>query len=126
MVCYLLGKAQEAKELKLSENVFIDLPGNNWASGFVKITKDLGYVNGYPDKTFKPTKEITYAEAITVLVKALNNGQAFPGDEEWYDGNIKKATELGISNDISFYPKNTANRGEIAHMLYKSLLLKNL
>jgi hypothetical protein len=125
MVCYLIGKAQEAKELKLSGDVFIDLAGNNWASGFVKIAKDLNYVNGYPDKTFKPTKEITYAEAITVLVKALNNGQAFPGEEEWYDGNLKKAKELGISNDISFSPKNKASRGEIAHMLYKSLIIRN-
>lgn len=41
--------------------------GDNWAKNSIENLKKYGIINGYPDGTFKPQKEITRAEAVSIL-----------------------------------------------------------
>ena len=43
----------------------------DWAKGFVGAAVVEGYMGGYPDGSFKPTNNITRAEAVVTLSKAL-------------------------------------------------------
>ncbi|NOU65860.1 PQQ-binding-like beta-propeller repeat protein [Paenibacillus sp. LMG 31461] len=43
----------------------------DWAANSVKQAVQLGLVSGYPDGTFRPTANITHAEMISMVVKAL-------------------------------------------------------
>ncbi len=43
----------------------------DWAKGYVKKAVDLGIVKGYNDNTFGPQKEITRAEATTIIAKCM-------------------------------------------------------
>ncbi|WP_236289997.1 S-layer homology domain-containing protein [Paenibacillus allorhizoplanae] len=43
----------------------------DWAVKSVKQAVQLGLISGYPDGTFRPTVNITHAEMISMVVKAL-------------------------------------------------------
>lgn len=53
---------------------YSDLPKNHWAYDFVKKLSDKGYLNGYPDGTFKGDAKMTRYEFATALWRAVNNG----------------------------------------------------
>lgn len=45
----------------------------SWADGAVSNLVELGVINGYEDNTFKPSNEITRAEAVVMLMRLNNN-----------------------------------------------------
>ena len=53
------------------EDKFYDL-GGHWAKARINAVASEGIVNGYPDGTFKPNKDITRAEAVKITNKLLN------------------------------------------------------
>lgn len=66
-----------AKAAKLTDTtgarVFADQDAiSSWAADAVAAASARQIINGYPDNTFKPQGNATRAEAVTVIVKALN------------------------------------------------------
>ena len=53
---------------------YSDLPKGHWAYDFVKKLSDKGYLNGYPDGTFKGDAKMTRYEFAAALWRAVNNG----------------------------------------------------
>ncbi|CDZ74256.1 Hypothetical protein ING2D1G_0055 [Peptoniphilus sp. ING2-D1G] len=51
---------------------FTDFTKAHWAYESVERALTAGYVDGYPDGTFKPDKEITRAEAVKITNKIFN------------------------------------------------------
>ncbi|MCL2337008.1 MAG: S-layer homology domain-containing protein [Firmicutes bacterium] len=50
---------------------FSDLNGN-WATDEIYRAAGLGWINGYPDGTFRPNQNITRAEAMSIVNRVLN------------------------------------------------------
>jgi uncharacterized protein YkwD len=48
---------------------FVDLSSSFWAASFIARAQQEGWVNGFPDGTFRPQEPITIAQAIAVLVR---------------------------------------------------------
>ncbi len=78
---------------------FSDIKENDWFYGNVITLVEMGGISGYPDGTFKPENNITYAEYLTILVKATNAGSgnyvANPNGN-WYDAVVSAGYESGI------------------------------
>ena len=53
---------------------FPDVDSGHWASGSIAAAASQGWLEGYPDGTFRPDQPITRAEAITVINRILNRG----------------------------------------------------
>ena len=49
---------------------FSDVPDGFWAKDAITYLATLGFINGYPDGTFKPNEPLTRAELASLLVKA--------------------------------------------------------
>lgn len=49
---------------------FADIFGH-WAEDYIKSSENNGWINGYPDMTFKPEQAITKAEAMTLINNVL-------------------------------------------------------
>ncbi|WP_434631645.1 glycosyl hydrolase [Thermoanaerobacterium thermosaccharolyticum] len=56
----------EAVVSNLNSFAFSDIR-DNWAKNSIENLKNYGIINGYSDGTFKPQKEITRAEAVSIL-----------------------------------------------------------
>ena len=52
-------------------NTFTDVPEDHWAARYIALAQHLGYIQGYPDGTFKPNQFITRAEAMTLINRVL-------------------------------------------------------
>ena len=99
-------------------NNFTDTVGH-WANGYISYASSLGIIIGYPDGSFQPDGQVTYEEAATMMVRSLGyDDRALLGT--WPENYVTKAMTLGLCKDVKVV-SGTANRGDIAHMIYKLL-----
>lgn len=112
---------------------FIDT-NNSWAKEYIEQAVDLGLLNGYSDGTFRPINNLTRAQAVSILVRALKltNTSNAPYTDL---GNMATATkneiaaayEAGIIkyNDGKFNPKQNITRVQLGLMLMRTHNLQN-
>lgn len=50
---------------------FADVPGNAWYAPQAQAAVAAGYINGFPDGTFKPNRQLSRAEAAVMLAKLV-------------------------------------------------------
>lgn len=105
-------------------NVFPDVPNNYWAACPIDKLAMCDIVVGYPDRMFKPNKDISRAEFATMMVKGynLNCSGLSPKclfkdvpKSHWANSLIAKAVEEGIMcgyPDNKFKPKQPVSRVE--------------
>ena len=67
----LAAIAARFDDSKVISSDFSDMSGH-WAEALVERAAALGWVNGYPDGTFKPDQDITRAEAMTLINNVLD------------------------------------------------------
>ena len=111
---------------------FTDLD-NHWAKGEIERAAGLGFVNGYPDGTFRPQNNVTRAEFIVMIARAMEltskGGEAFdfadldaiPG---WARPSITEAQLAGVITgyeDGTFRPNQLINRTEMAAMVMRAM-----
>ncbi len=55
-----------------------------WDKGYARVAKDIGFIGGYEDGTFRPNAYATRAEASAMIVRALEyiHGNIFTEDEK--------------------------------------------
>lgn len=110
----------EAKPFNVSSSIsFKDLSKKHWAYSTIRMAASLGYLKGYPDKTFGPSKNITYAEAVTVMVRILGYDSQLEG--KWPDNYINKADGIGILKNLDISPNKPITRGDICILVVNSL-----
>lgn len=113
---------EEAANSKMTE-VFTDVDSSHWAIGYINEAAELGIITGYPDGSFCPEENITYAQAITVIVRMLGYSAEAVGTN-WPADYINKAAELEITKKLSFSNNAVLTREVAAYMLNNSLSAK--
>lgn len=109
---------------------FNDTDGH-WAEELIGRAASIGFVSGYPDGTFRPNGQVTRAEFVTMLARALELPEA-PAAEAWQDATaipawaeayIDQVQAAGIVTgyeDGSFRPQQLITRSELAVMIARS------
>ncbi|NDL66395.1 S-layer homology domain-containing protein [Anaerotalea alkaliphila] len=98
---------------------FSDMWAAQWAQGFVALANGTGIVIGYPDNTFKPNAPVTYAEAATMIVRAIGYTDASLGGT-WPNNYLAKAMDMKLFDDVEIAGTG-ARRGDIAIMMYNAI-----
>lgn len=68
----------KALGIEVEEQVFLEFTDNKvitWSAPYIAKAVELGFVGGYEDGSFKPTKDITRAEAFKIFAKVLEYKQ---------------------------------------------------
>ena len=52
-------------------SLFKDVKSDHWASEYIRLAVEQGWMSGYVDGTFRPDEQITLEEACTALLKML-------------------------------------------------------
>lgn len=112
-------------ELMKGMTQFADVTSAHWASGYVNLGVGQKIVNGYPDGTFKPEGQVTYAEMVKMLLYAMNYGITVEG-AAWPAGVMGKADQLGLFDDVAAAPDVPALRGDVVQMIDNSLTVSHL
>ncbi|MBR5239377.1 MAG: S-layer homology domain-containing protein [Clostridia bacterium] len=100
---------------------FSDVAVTYWAASDIVSAKNRGIINGFPDGTFHPEDQVTYEQAVKMIVCALNYGLAAEQAGGYPNGYIQIASRLGILKGASQTQTAPASRGIIAQLLYNSL-----
>lgn len=126
MVTRALDSEPAANLLKPIASKFSDVYTSHWANGYINYVASSKFVNGYPDNTFKPNNNITYAEIIKTLVMVLNpefKAINIPGGF-WATPYIIESIELGILKDVKIDNSNyniLASREKVFEMIYNTI-----
>lgn len=59
-------------DTKSAPNYFTDVTANYWAANAIAVCAKLGWINGYPDGSFRPDATITRAEMMAMINRALD------------------------------------------------------
>jgi len=108
---------------------FIDIDSLHPYYKEIKALKERGLVAGYNDGTFRPDGQVSRAEAITFILRALDEyvrndvRELFPDVplDQWYAKFVTTAYDLGFAKgnpDGTFRPTNTVNLAEFFTMLF--------
>lgn len=133
----LVDSALEMVELKATVSLsslwasFTDIAGH-WAESSILQASELGWVAGYNDGTFQPQRQVTRAEFVTMLSRALSlsvpeSPELAFGDLEsiplWSRGHVAAAVEAGLVegyDDGTFRAAKLISRAEMAAMIVRS------
>lgn len=85
---------------------FKDVPASHWATGVINLAVGAGIIKGYPDGTYKPDANVTYAEMSAMLVSVLGYTPKLQGT--WPSNVIGKAAQLGLLDGVSVTDYNAA------------------
>lgn len=110
--------------LETSEKIndeFVDVSENHWARDYIYTTKKLGIINGTSSTTFAPDDNITYEQAIKMVVASLGYNKESTEKGGYPEGYIMVADELVLLDNIKYDPKEHAIRENIVYMIENAL-----
>ena len=111
-----------AAELAEGTTRFSDVAADHWATGYINVAAEYGYIMGDPDGSFRPDDTVSYAEAITMALRVLGYKTVVEAKGTWPTNYIAKAEELDLLEDITYGTYATgAKRGNVALLIWNML-----
>jgi len=106
-----------------SATKFKDVSADHWASGYIAFAADLGIINGYTNGNFGPNDNVTYEQAVAMIVRALGYNEdylTFNYPNAKYPGKyLLVAAQLNMSEKLdSTAIGSLMNRANVAQILY--------
>ncbi|HPT36376.1 MAG TPA: S-layer homology domain-containing protein, partial [Bacillota bacterium] len=126
MIVCMLGLESAAKSLEGEAVPFADVDADHWAAGYINVAQMMGIVNGYEDGTFRPEGNITYAEALKMVLAAMGYSEDGFLVVRWPATWIAKAIELELDKDLTIVSGLPITRGEVAKLFDNSLTKKHV
>jgi len=97
-----------------------DVAPDHWAVKYINYVSKNGIILGYPDGSFHPEENISFAQAVTVTLRMLG----YTGDDIgdfWPDNYIQKAQALGLTDSLDYGYDTPITRGDCAILLGRGL-----
>lgn len=99
---------------------FDDVPVGYWGIGYVNTSANNKLIVGYPNGLFLPENNITFAEAVTVLLRAMDYTTADLGDN-WPYSYMVKAASLGLTDGVQLADNSYITRADLAVIINRAL-----
>jgi len=133
LIVFANGNKALAEKLQGSMKLYNDVDTAFWANGVISVGTTVpssangqAMLNGYPDGSFKPEKNVTYAELskmLVVLVKEdLTADMIKDANAKWATQWMSWAAQLGILDDVTVANSDApATRADAFTMMYNAL-----
>lgn len=125
------GNEELAKQLQGSMKIYSDVDVKHWANGVISVgttvpsdANGIAMLAGYPDGSFKPENDVTYAELAKMLVVLAKKDLTadMVKNAKWATSWMTWAAQLGILDDVNVVDSNkAANRTDAFTMVYNAL-----
>ncbi len=123
MAIHALGLEDVAASSSQSSN-FPDVPADHWATGYINVAASQGIVIGDEKGNFRPDDKITYAEAMTIMVRVLGFEPVSETRGGFPSGYIVLGAEAGLNKNVTGSANEPISRGNVAYMTYNALTAK--
>jgi len=107
------------------KNNFKDVSTSHWAYKTINYAYQEGILSGYGDGSFKPDSNITYSEAITIVLNVAKfKDQVNEVNERWPNNYIVYANKLDVLSNIDINNYSLpANRGDVSQLIFNTYLI---
>lgn len=99
---------------------FSDVPSARWSSGYVRTAVRKGMLSGFPDGKFHPVSAITYAQALTVIVRMLGYSDSDLSGT-WPQNFLTKASTLNLTTGFNYSANSPISRKDCVILLDRLL-----
>lgn len=103
---------------------FPDVPQDHWANGYINIATSQGIVVGDDEGNFRPNDKITYAEAMTIIVRALGYEKPAEAKGGFPQGYLVVGSDNSVNKNVSGSAYSAVSRGDVAIMTKNALEAK--
>lgn len=103
-------------------SLYKDVKSSHWASEYIRIAAQEGWMIGYTDGTFRPENPIALEETCSAVLKLLGYTQlagSFPYAQ------LSKASALGLRDGVARVRGDRMTRADCAQMFYNLLTAEN-
>lgn len=113
--------AQKAAK-NAQESIFQDVPTDHWAFGYIYTAAGYKIVAGMGDGTFEPESNVTYEQAVKMLVTTLGYEPLATAKGGWPAGYLEVAKDYGVTKEINVADtESPATRATVAQLVYNAL-----
>ena len=119
---------EQAASTSMGTTIFGDVPANMLASGYINVSvqagliKGMGIYNGI--NTFAPQANITYEQAVTLVVRALGFETEAMANGGYPSGYLMIANREGLLQNVNGNLGTLATRGLVAQLTINALDIK--
>lgn len=135
LIVYANGDREKSEDFQNSTPLYNDVKSTYWANGVINAgSKSPGVLNGqyivrgYPDGSFRPENNVTYAELSKMLVSLvdldLTKEESLNADKNWPNSWIGMAASLNIFEDIELNDVNAQTTRDDAFVMFYNALFK--
>lgn len=117
IICRMLD---ETGDLSVSDR-FTDVPVTHWANKYVAKAAELGIVSGYGNGKFGPSDTVTFEQAVTMIVRAMDMGELATTAGGYPKGFLLVASEQGMTRSMDFQIGDPLDRASVAKIIYNTL-----
>ena len=124
---------------KKEKLVFVDVADGFWAKSAIEQAQIMGFISGFPDRTFRPNQNLTRVQAIVSLVSGLGMSEDNPNLLKLYSdrAQIPSYATVAIATATSkqiivnypqvnqLQPLRDITRAEISALIYQALVATN-
>ncbi|MBU5442230.1 polysaccharide lyase family 8 super-sandwich domain-containing protein [Paenibacillus sp. MSJ-34] len=127
------NSGEEESATKGDQDAAIRDIAGHWAEETIRRSIEAGWMNGYPDGSFRPDRAMTRAEFAVLIVRVLGlaprSGPAFADlNGHWSAELVGTAAAHGIVNgvsDTSFAPDEPVTREQMALMAFRAFPIES-
>lgn len=130
MVVNIMGKGAEVPRWT-TQTIFRDVPSTHWARGYINLVsstmvgagedkKGSALISGVGDGRFLPNEKLTYAQAVTILMRLLDYGENDVG-AVWPQGYLNMANAIGLTEGVKLSAGDALTRAQAAQLLVNLL-----
>lgn len=115
-----------ANENATGAHDFTDID-SHWGKPYIITAAGRKIVNGFEDATFRPDENVTYEQAVKMIVCAAGYEEIALTRGGWPNGYMAQAADLSITKDaVTDNQSGKVSRGVVAQLMYNVLDVKVL
>ncbi len=116
MAVVVLGRGDE-EYIYRNRTIFPDVRADHWARGYINlaVTAENKIIIGNGDGTFRPDDNISYAQAVTMLMRMLGYSDADAG-MLWPHGYMELASSCGLTDGVNLAISDNVTRADAAEL----------
>lgn len=115
---------QEVAEVTNGATKYPDVVSNHWANGYINVATDQGMVIGDDVGTFRPDDTISYAEMVTIMIRALGYEKMAESKGGYPTGYLVTASNIGLTKNVPGNGDEGITRGKVARLVFNGLTIK--
>lgn len=108
------------KEQGIATVHFSDVPDTHWAVPYIGLMTQKGIVNGFEDGSFRPENNVTFAQAVKILLGILGKAEE---NLSYPDGYLLKGAQSGITKGITVSADAALIREDAARLILNAIYI---